>query len=876
MSDEEEEEFGGESWNLWAIVRRVLFWTVAVGIILSLLLMLLAVLFERRIAEAAIAAIKKQLRTEIKIEDYSFSLIRRFPSAVLYLKNVRVNAYGDSTEVATMQTLALKCNLFGIVTGNYDFHTVELHDGELDLYRNERGLTNFDVFQPHDGSFEPLPIKKIQLVNMRLRYRDEQLRQNFALLFNSGEIAHTPQDEEAQTPAYYQCSADLLSQFVMSEGDSLLVGNALAFSATLIERPDSNLYRFDDARLTFNGSKFNANGVLFPLRDSASQRFDGFEIDFSANSQECKWRSILPVVHTFCDSLTQPAESNSNLYAQLLIQGEWSQYAQPQLQALVGMRDGKFTHRKIPAIIRDVDFEWMYTNRDSIYEEEVWALNGFHARIDGQPVMIDYSSSGTHNPHISCRIAGGFSLGAFYEYLHKEATGGSGILRIDSLRIEGFYSDMLDPTQQARVQILGAVALQSATLAFGKQWINLEKGKFSLRGNAAHLEALDLQTDSTGLRINGNIANLLPYLLRDEDNSYDAKLLFNLGVTSEQTSMSELMRLYAQSENLSQHDWHKRLSQWQGRIVAQIGSLNWGKVAGKNIHSECTIENSEIRLHKFHAQAAEGSIQAIGSARLPSKSSEGLRVEAAARVENAQAARFMQLCGNFEQAHFTDKQVAGTLQMTAYCVAKWDSMGALSLPELSAFADIVLQHGEFDQPAPLAYTARESRISDLAKLRFVDCYAHLYIGGQALVLPRLYLRSSGYNLSAAVRQRFSGEIDAFLKYNSAPVLVSRLQSAQPQAEAPTRAKIEGIHNLYFHTQANAASAKASLSIGKTKAKAAMTAAMTNWAGNFGGLFSLNLQQLSAALSRDTALRLPLNALEEPASWGDLPAFGEEQ
>jgi hypothetical protein len=107
-------------------------------------------------------------------------------------------------------------------------------------------------------------------------------------------------------------------------------------------------------------------------------------------------------------------------------------------------------------------------------------------------------------------------------------------------------------------------------------------------------------------------------------------------------------------------------------------------------------------------------------------------------------------------------------------------------------------------------------------------------------------------------------------------LVSRLQSAQPQAEAPTRAKIEGIYNLYFHTQANASSARASLSIGKTKAKAAMTAAMANWAGNFGGLFSLNLQQLSAALSRDTALRLPLNALEEPASWGDLPAFGEEQ
>lgn len=870
MSDED------EAWNIWAIVRRVLFWLVAGTVILGVLLMLLAVLFERRIAEAAVAAIKKQLRTEINVEDYSFSLIRRFPNAVLYLKNVRVGAYGDSSQVARVQTLALKCSIWGAMTGNYQFHTLELHDGELDFYRNDKGLSNFDVLQPSDGSFEPMPINKLQLVNMRLHYRDEQLGQHFALLFNSGEVSHRAADEESGTPAYYQLSADAQTQYFMSGSDSILLGNALGVSATVIERPDSNLYRSEDVRLTLNGSLLRGGGLLFPLRDSVDGRLMGFDVDFSANTQEGKWRSFMPVTHSFCDSLLLPAESNSNLYASLEVQGEWLHGIAPRVVAFVGMKNGKFTHAKIPALIRDVDFEWLYTNRDSVYEEETWDLLNFYARIDGQPINISMTSNGSHNPHLSCRLSGGFSLAAFYEYLHPAATGGSGVVRIDSLRIEGFYSDMLDPTQQNRVQTLGSVAMQSATLAFDKKWLTLEKGKIDLRGNIASIAALELLTDSSQMRLNGNVANLLPYLMRDAENSYDARLIFNLGITSEVLQMNELMRLYAQNEPLDQHEWQQRLQQWQGRIVAQVGDAAWGTHHVQNLHAEASLENAKIDVHKFRAQAAEGAVVAIATVELPKSSSEGLRMEVAARVEQAESARLLQLFDNFYQQQFTDRQISGKLNMTTHAVVQWDSVGAFAADKLSVFADITLQNGELLQPAPLALAAQESRIAELGKVRFVDCYAHLRIQQQALTLPRLYLRSSGYNLTAALRQRFSGDVEAFLKYNSANVLVSRLQSAQPQAEAPTRARTEGIYNLYFHTQGNANTQRASLRLGKTAVKNAMTQSIESWTGNFGGLFSLQLQQLSAQVSRDSALRLPINGLEEPASWGDLPAFGEEQ
>jgi len=870
-----------ESIDIWAIVRRVLFWLIASTAILLLLLVFLAMVFEKSISKAAIAALRSQLRTEITVEDVSLSLIRGFPRATLSLKGVKIKGYGAETNVVDVEVLALKCGIFSLLTGNYSFHTVELSKGDISLYRATNGLTNYDIFAPTAGKNKAdlFPVSRLQLTDVRVHYEDEAFWQKMQLNCVSIDLrTGLINPEEPEKGDFYYLAGDLISDYVIYSSDSFLVGNAININTTINYLADSAFYRIDKSKILINGSLLQANGeweVLREEQDSSAAAALAYGVDLRVQllTDEAKLSSLAPILPITHRHYFAGWESGTKMYATIDCFGLITSDSVPVFNALLGMRSGKLEHDSLTGALRDVNFELFYTNKDEVYGEPQLKVSDFSAKLAGSPIHFEYVRSGLFNPHISINTSGTINLGAIYKFISPNISAAGGTVRLDSIRVDGFYADMLSPTTQNRVQLLGEATFSGAAISYRGNNISVDKGQVKFKGNSAAVEEVSLAATESNLTLNGNLGNLLPFFLADSDNAYQAQLLFNLAVQGNGLDLDEWLKILAPpNSNGSPAYWANFCSWLHGKLQLRLHNIGWQKILMQQITANVLIEKSKISATHWQANWAGGKIEAFGQALL--QAAPNLAV--AMKISQVEAAKWLEECQNLGQAEFTNKQIAGLLTGNFTFTGSWDTLGQWREKDFVAYGDIVVQTGELTGIPAMKLLSSNLRINDLEKINFVDFYAQFKVENRILLLPNFFLRGHGYNLMAVARSDFDKNFDYQLKFNTSSVLLNRVKANRPDMEAAVRSKDEGLSNLYIRAAGNIANNNISLRLGKTAVKAGLYQETARINTTFKTDFEKEIAKINAQSSADGSLVFKLNTLIEPDTWEDLPLFGEEQ
>jgi hypothetical protein len=857
---------------VWPILQKVLFWGVFSALVLAVLLILLAILFEKKISEAATAALKAHLRTELKVDEVSLSLIRGFPNATLSLKGVEIKAYGAEEQLLKVDVLALKCGIISLLFGNYDFHTLVLTGGELNLYRAANGLTSYDVIAPKaaNNSADMFSISRLQLNEVRINYKDERFWQKIALHCTSVDLRTGDYKNEIgdNIGQFYYINGDLRSEYAVFNGDSLLVGNALNLSATAFYNQDSAYYKVENAAVQLNGSKLKFSGEWETMQDSTTNQLLGLDMKLILMGNEIQLRSLQPVLpadyHIYLDGW----ESSSNMYATLTCIGELTEEESPTFTALLGMRSGKLEHEQLTGIARDVNGELSYTNRDEAYEEPQLKLQDFSAKVGGTLFAVDYTRSGVNNPHISASFRGGLNLAAIYKLISKDISAASGVLQVDSLKIDGFYSDMLSPEEQSRVQLLGKATLNNLALVYGGRSLNIDKGGIIFKGNSATLEQIDINTDKSAFNLAGNIANILPVYMAGGGRDYNAQLLFNIALQGEGLQVEDLQTLV--KTYIGQPDILPWAGDWlHGRLHLRLNHFDYGEAKLERLSADMNIEQKTVKLHRADAAWAGGQVAAIGRLSL----TNAPQLQVAMQLKDVETGLWLRQTQNLGQSSFGSQQLSGRMNLSSVWRGAWDSLGLWQEADFSLYADAAVTAGELTKVSELTRLGAKLRLNDFEKIKFVDFYTQFKIENRNLLVPNFYLRGDGYNLTAVLQRDFAQSFDMRLKFNTSAVLHNKIKSAMPDMEAAPRAKIDGLHNLYLRAISSVGGLQ--LRLGKTAVKAELYQEQARMGGDFAADFGRQWAQLRAFLGAEATLQPTLQQLAEPPSWDDLPLFGEQ-
>ena len=119
------------------------------------LLTLIIYLNRDNICQSAIDEINQKLKSPLQVKDVNLTFWSTFPNLSVDLKDVFIAGLKDSKPykedtLLYSKLIRLKLNPFDLWKENYEFQSIEINSGKIQLLVDENGKENFDIVKPEE------------------------------------------------------------------------------------------------------------------------------------------------------------------------------------------------------------------------------------------------------------------------------------------------------------------------------------------------------------------------------------------------------------------------------------------------------------------------------------------------------------------------------------------------------------------------------------------------------------------------------------------------------------------------------------------------------------------------------------------------------
>lgn len=862
-------------------LMKLLKWTGLIIAAMLLILIIAAAFFEEKIGGLVINVLKKSLKTELNVEKAELSLIWNFPNASVNLKNVQLEGSGkQGKDLLDVESISLKCGIFGLLTGNYNFNSLEISNGDIFVHTDKNSLTNYDVFATSETAEETptesgelnLSIENARLKNVNIHYIQEANQQNIKLNFTYAEFGGQFTNDKYDMVS----NAEIYSDHVEIGEDIYLVGKEIAYDAVIGIDNVAGKYTFDDILLNVEGNDFKVDG-------SFMQSEKGTEIDMVMATDKARLNSLLQLLPTAYEGTLGGFESYANLNFNATIKGMYTGKQLPAINLGFGLKKGQVSHPNMAGTMENVNFDVSFTTGDGKSDESAFfELKNFEASLDGDPFGLSLKMQGLQNPKIDFSFNGGVSLAAIYGLLGKQVTKGSGYIDIEELSLNGYYKDMIDTRRITKVKLVGAINFDKASMLVNEIPLGIETGRIVLNNNAFNIANFILATPKNHIAINGEFQNFLPVLFSDSLNSKHAELTFNASLNSQKMDIDEFIALggtnveaeaaapeevkdsIAQKKYTNRERYTKYL---KGTFVTNILDFKYGKLLAQNINGELVFDNNILSVKSISMDAMGGHWELNAKAFFE----KAPHLEAFLDCNNVDMQQFLYQFENFGQETIQDHQMRGTLTSLIKVNAFWDELGNFRNDDLKVLADVDLKNGELIGLKMLEDFSAFIKLKDLRHIKFTNLRNQFRIEKSVFHIPAMFIRSNALNLTIAAKHAFNQDMDYKVKINVGQVLAAKMKKYNPDMVA-LKAKEKGLFNIYVRYWGNLYG-ESQWKKGKKHAKQELDEQL---AQDLPAIANTLRAEFGGAAARTVSANAAekVQTLKEPEEWTDLE--GEEE
>ena len=165
--------------------------------VLAASLVVAGILLEDKLVEKAISQLNNRLDAKINVEKVELSLLRGFPyaSVVLHKVDIKEGSLNVAPEfepgLLSFESVIVRIGLIGILKNEYDIDELILKDGWINLYFDNSGKGNFEIFKTTNGgpSNWLLQLRALKFDNVNISYIDIRTGWIMKGLINTGTIS---------------------------------------------------------------------------------------------------------------------------------------------------------------------------------------------------------------------------------------------------------------------------------------------------------------------------------------------------------------------------------------------------------------------------------------------------------------------------------------------------------------------------------------------------------------------------------------------------------------------------------------------------------------------------------------------------------------
>lgn len=732
--------------------------------------------YQDEVKRYIVGELNKNIRTEVVVDDISFSALRKFPQASVRFKDVlvRVPAGYDhsglqfigSDTLLTAQSLFLQFNIRDIFSKEYRINSIHAAGGVLYLAVNSREEENFRFWEPsgqEDDGFN-LDLQDVRLDNYRMKFEN-----SIKNTYIDSDVRRLEMQGDFSRSSYrLRGRAAGAGREFRHEG--FLYSGHQDFSLSVSINADESRYVIEEGSVDLSGIMLTAGGE-YVAGEAGS-------IDMNFRGSNLNIASVIPLLPIKNLKELETYRFKGKFDFEATVTGRLSKNSSPSIRASFHTSRGEIIRPDTGMRLTEISLSGYYSNgsRQAPSSSSV-TISHFSSvfgkgRIGGKGVISNFSQpsldidldaliyleelAAFHKPEKIMRMKGRvstvLSLGGPLQAalkLHPE--------EIDKLDIEGVLE-----IENGLMEIRGGRHIASeieGKLHFGKM---LNTDNFSFNIGSDHFS------------IAGEIDNGLPWLLGSDKTMVISGKFYsgNLNLDNYIPPSSEGRQSPGVAEPLSFP------SNLELSLDFLVDDFRFRKFSSAGFMGKLSYKPRMMILNSVEFRALDGSVS--GNGVIAQRHDGDFMLQSQLQMSDLDMQKMFYAFNNFGQTFIGADNLNGILTGNLGIISEWSGNLQIRWNSLIADSQIEIRNGELIDFEPMLGLARFIELSELQRIRFSTLANEIYIRNEVVTIPLMDINSSAFNISGSGTHRFDGHFDYHLRVLLSDVLYGKARGAKPE------------------------------------------------------------------------------------------------
>src|SRR5690554_1173991 len=491
------------------------------GIIIGVLVLLLIAapfLFKGSLEKMLKRTINENLNATVEWQELDLSLFSSFPDASLTLNNFSVTNkapfLGDT--LASGNTLKLDMGIMQLFKSkDLKIDAVKLDNALINIKIDSLGNANYDVAIKDENAVVSentseegftFDLRNYEITDSRINYLDEQNKTYLTLT----DVQHTGSGDLSEEISNLDTKTQAFVSFKFDETE-YLTKNRVSLVAVFKLDLKNQQYTFLE-----NEAKINDLALTFDCFVKINETNNEVDITFKTPSSDFKnFLAVIP--ETYLKQISD-VKTTGNFIVTGMLKGIVDETYIPTMDIKVTSDNASFKYPDLPKTVDNITIDAQLKNETGLLKDTYLNIPKLTFRIDGEPFRMNGNiKSMTENPMINLEMQGTLNLANIKQVLPVEMEQDlSGIFKADIKA--NFDMESVEKEQYQKMDIRGTASITDFNYDAGfKNDFEVVNANLSLSPGRFALEELNAKTGQTDFKASGNIPNLIPFLMGQQD-----------------------------------------------------------------------------------------------------------------------------------------------------------------------------------------------------------------------------------------------------------------------------------------------------------------------------------------------------------------------
>lgn len=737
--------------SVWRLTKRIFLWIGLLVLVLVGTSTAIVTLYKDDVIKYASEKLNDNLNAAVSFESVDLTILKTFPYASLEFKDVVSKSYykGKETPDTLFRAsyLYFQFNIRDLFLGNYSVRRITLRDADLNLFVDEKGNNNWQIWKGNDKASKndkfSFNISAVKLNKVHVLYSDLRSNglidanvKNLLLSGNFSEVNHRVNIESEMSVNELKWGETNLPYAVDLKLDAKLQVNS-----------NDKTYKISSAGLTFNKMSVNCEGSL-------AETDGGLYADLVFNGNRLDVSEVLNLIPGQLTTFREEYDGDGIIDLSGSVKGFVSRGKQPDVSVIFSGNDVSFLAHRQKVKLSGVNFNGSFHYFPAQPQNNRLEFTTISGKLPSSDFSGKFSLANFATPEINFVVNARIELSELFSFfsvdtLEKISGRMDADISFSATMSGGKRFDVAD-LQKAKVK--GSLQLHNVELRVKNSLFGFEETSGYLEFDNSYVHVRDFAGRLAGndFKLNGDAINLLPYIFVPQQQltiraDLECRSLDAARFTGRESKSS------TEASPLILPDFVSL------DLDARIGKFTYKRFEASNIRGKINLYNKALSVEGVRMETLGGNIFLNGLA--DNRGGNGFKIACNGNLNGVSLGDFFYRFENFGQKSVSNEHLKGKLDAFVEFKADFSPELKASLPSIYLRTDLEINNGELVRFEPLKALAGWVRLEELEHIRFAKLKNTIYIKDQKIIIPAMSVYSNALDITIAGEHGFDNRVD---------------------------------------------------------------------------------------------------------------------